>query len=1101
MLGSLSSCLRQSRRLARASRLGRARASARTAPRPRIEALEDRIVMATLPANFAETVVASGLSSTTAIEFSPDGKLFVAEQAGTMEVWQNGTRQQANFFRDVPLSTDTVSERGLLGIAFDPGYATNRYVYVYYTTTAADRHNRISRFTANAAGDLALAGSEFVVAELDPHSAGNHNGGAIHFGPDGKLYAAVGDNAQGSNAQSLSNRHGKMLRLNADGSIPTDNPFYNTATGANRSIWALGLRNPYTFTFRPGTSTMYINDVGQNTWEEINVGAAGANYGWPTTEGDFNQTQFPGFTRPLYAYSHGGGTFQGFAITGGAFYNPSSPGSGRFPQTFNGDYFFADYVNDWINVIDPTTGVVERFASNAPGTVDLRVAADGSLFYAARDAGNVYRVTYTANQAPAITQQPQGATVAQGASATFTVVATGSNPLGYQWQRAESGTSTWANISGAISSNYALANAQPSDNGDRFRVVVSNAFGSVTSTAATLTVNSNQAPSATITITSGLTNGRFIAGQPIGFLGTATDPEDGTLDPSRFTWRVDYITSINSGDPAIRPYVPEFGGVGSSSFTPATTGPYTLTDVAYRVFFTAADSDGQATTVSIDISPNTSSLTITTTPTGLQVTVDGQPFTSPYSFASVVGFQRPIGAPASQTSGGVSYNFVSWSDGGAATHTISTPISNTTYTATYQAAQGFSAKVNFQDSTSQGYPGYVPDTGAVFGNRGNGLSYGWNLNNASTGRNRNAANSPDERYDTFQHMQKPENPNASWELAVPNGTYSVRVVSGDSGYTDSVFRINVEGVLSVNGTPTTANRWLEATVTVTVADSRLTVTNASGASNNKINFVEVAAASTSPPAFLQDGGSNGLAVMEAENNHANIGRNGKSWIVDTSTSGYSGASALVTSPNTGALIDTGFVANSPRLDYRVNFVKSGIHYVWIRGRGPSGNDDSVHVGLDGAAVSTADRISSFPTGGFGWTKATMDGAAATINVTTTGVHTINLWMREDGTIVDKVLLTTNASYTPTGAGPAESPQGSAPTVANLEIFAGRSPFLGGVAVPSASFSGTSARRPTSLAFNLGPSPFEASPLPDPGPLALARPKARRIPSWKPMPRA
>ena len=187
-----------------------------------------------------------------------------------------------------------VSERGLLGVAFDPNYATNRFVYVYYT----DHRRRppqprqpLHRQRRRRPGPgRQRAGHPRARPALAPR---NHNGGAIHFGPDGKLYVAVGDNATGANAQSLANRHGKMLRINADGTIPADNPFFITATGANRAIWALGLRNPFTFTFQPGTGRMHINDVGQNTWEEINVGAAGANYGWPTTEGDFNQAQLP----------------------------------------------------------------------------------------------------------------------------------------------------------------------------------------------------------------------------------------------------------------------------------------------------------------------------------------------------------------------------------------------------------------------------------------------------------------------------------------------------------------------------------------------------------------------------------------------------------------------------------------------------------------------------------------------------------------------------------------------------------------------------------------------------------------------------------------
>ena len=149
-----------------------------------------------------------------------------------------------------------------------------------------------------------------------------------------------------------------------------------------------------------------------------------------------------------------------------------------------------------------------------------------------------------------------------------------------------------------------------------------------------------------------------------------------------------------------------------------------------------------------------------------------------------------------------------------------------------------SSAVNFQPAGVPIPPGYVADTGTVFGSRG-GLSFGWNTDNTAQTRDRNAANSPDQRYDTLTHLQKPQNPNASWELAVPNGTYRVRAVSGDPSNFDGTFRLNAEGVTVVNGTPTSAQRWIEGTVTVSVTDGRLTVSNGSGAVNNKLNFVEV----------------------------------------------------------------------------------------------------------------------------------------------------------------------------------------------------------------------------------------------------------------------
>jgi glucose/arabinose dehydrogenase len=340
---------------------------------------------ATLPPGFTETLVAGGLRRPTAMALAPDGRVFVAEQAGALRVIKDGALLPAPF---VTLTVSSSGERGLLGVTVDPDFETNGFVYVYYTATMPVIHNRVSRFTA--AGDIAAPGSELVLMDLDPLSgATNHNGGAIHFGPDGTLFVAVGENANRSNSQTLNNRLGKVLRINADGTIPEDNPFYTVAAGENRSIWALGLRNPFTFAFQPISGTMFINDVGELTWEEINVGTAGANYGWPETEGPTND---PRFDAPLHAYTHSGGAC---AISGGAFYNPAAE---AFPANFVGTYFFADFCGGWIRGRSPSTGAIAPLATGITNPVDLRVADDGSLYYLARGGGSttgvVYRIQY-----------------------------------------------------------------------------------------------------------------------------------------------------------------------------------------------------------------------------------------------------------------------------------------------------------------------------------------------------------------------------------------------------------------------------------------------------------------------------------------------------------------------------------------------------------------------------------------------------------------------------------------------------------------------------------------------------------------------------------
>ena len=333
---------------------------------------------ATLPAGFSETLVAGGLLAPTTMAIAPDGRIFVCEQGGALRVIKDGTLLPTPF---TSVTVSSVGERGLLGIAFDPAFAANGYVYIYYTATTPTIHNRVSRFTA--AGDVAVPGSELPLLNLETLSATNHNGGAIHFGKDGKLYVAVGENAVGGNSQLLTNRLGKILRINADGTIPGDNPFYQTALGDNRSIWALGLRNPYTFAFEPLYGGMFINDVGQNTFEEINLGVAGANYGWPATEGPTNN---PAYRAPIYSYGHSGAC----AISGGAFNDMSRA---HFPIAYWGAYFFADLCGGWIRARH-SNGTVMTFATGISQPVDLAMGGDGSLYYLARGSGAVYRITY-----------------------------------------------------------------------------------------------------------------------------------------------------------------------------------------------------------------------------------------------------------------------------------------------------------------------------------------------------------------------------------------------------------------------------------------------------------------------------------------------------------------------------------------------------------------------------------------------------------------------------------------------------------------------------------------------------------------------------------
>jgi glucose/arabinose dehydrogenase len=372
-----------------------------------------------LPPGFIDETFASGLSGATALAFSPDGRLVVTLEGGTARIISNGVLRPTPFANVV---VDGENERGLLGVTFHPNFASNQHVYFYYTVPAGpgSAHNRITRFTV--VGDAVIPGSAVTILDLDPLlSATHHMGGAMAFGRDGKLYVTVGDASSGANAQSLATRHGKLLRLNPDGSIPGDNPtafplILGTTTGANRAIWAVGLRNPFTFAFQPHDGALLINDVGRDLFEEINRGARGRNYGWPFSEGP---TSIGGVTPPLYAYVHRSGSPQGCAITGGTFYNPVNA---TFPASFVGKYFFTDLCGNWIYYIDPARPeVATAFQSDLKLPVGLTAGSDGALYYAQRGGGQVRRIRYTGGSAQRILVSTAQVDLAEGGTVRVAV--------------------------------------------------------------------------------------------------------------------------------------------------------------------------------------------------------------------------------------------------------------------------------------------------------------------------------------------------------------------------------------------------------------------------------------------------------------------------------------------------------------------------------------------------------------------------------------------------------------------------------------------------------------------------------------------------------
>ena len=615
------------------------------------------IAVEAAPPSFQESRFVGGLNVPTAMEFSPDGRLFVAQKAGKLMIVKNGALMVSPF---LSLSVNSDGERGLLGLTFDPNFASNGFVYVYYTTSTTPIHNRVSRFTADPANpDRALAGSEVQILNLETLGAINHNGGAIHFGKDGKLYVAVGDNAKSDNSQSLATRLGKILRINRDGSIPSDNPFYNTA-GAKKEIWATGLRNPFTFAFSPAaaSSLMYINDVGANMWEEINSGVRGANYGWPTCEGSCSN---PKFRNPIFSYSHAG---SGKAISGAAFYEAS-----QFPSEYKGSYFFGDYVAGFIKRLTPNKQVVD-FLPSAPSPVDIKIGPEGSLYYLSIRNGEVRKVSYVTGNANPVAVAKANPT-------------TGALPLTVQFD----GSSSSDPDGDTLRYSWNFGDASPVVTGARpvhtydtagqyvARLTVTDGNGGAGSS--TISIAAGNAPTARI-ITPEVGT-KYSAGDTISFSGSASDTEDGTLPASAFRWIILFHHNTHT-----HPFK-EFSGVKSGSFTIPRTGESSA-DVWYRIYLTATDSSGLSDFVTRSVAPNKSAITLDSNIDGIRILLDGQPQTTPYSFVGVVGFTRTLQAPLEQTIGGETYKFRSWSDGGTATHNISTPPNNKLYAATYGKA-------------------------------------------------------------------------------------------------------------------------------------------------------------------------------------------------------------------------------------------------------------------------------------------------------------------------------------------------------------------------------------------------------------------------------
>jgi glucose/arabinose dehydrogenase len=504
---------------------------------------------------------------------------------------------------------------------------------------------------------------------------------------------------------------GTVLRIDpATGAGVSGNPFFASPDANARRIVAYGLRNPFRITQRPGTDELWIGDVGWNTWEEINrvvapASATASNFGWPCYEGASPQGGYQGaglnlcsslystpgsVIAPYYTYNHSacvvnytGCHTGGSSITGVAFYQ-----GGSYPTQYNGALVFADHTRNEIWAMLPgTNGLpdpsrlqsfvgVDATGGAAGHPVDLKIGPGGDLFYVDMDDGTVHRITFAAaNQPPTavITANPTNGPV----PLTVSFDGTGSSdpegkPLSYSWDLNGDGTFGDATASTA-SYTYTTAGVyHPS-------LRVTDDQGVSDTKSATVTAG-NTAPIAVID--SPASSPTWKVGDTISFSGHGTDAQDGTLPASALSWSLILHHCFTPTDCHTH-LIQTVNGVSSGSFTaPDHEYPCWL-----EVRLVATDSGGLTSTTSVRLDPKTVVLTFKSNPGGLvlsDLVVNEAPRTTPFSVTVVVGSANSVSAPSPQQFNKSTYNFTSWSDGGAQSHTITAPAVNTTYTATYR---------------------------------------------------------------------------------------------------------------------------------------------------------------------------------------------------------------------------------------------------------------------------------------------------------------------------------------------------------------------------------------------------------------------------------
>ncbi len=689
---------------------------------------------AAVPEGFADQFVIS-VPSPTDLAFTPDGRMLVTSQAGTLSVFGNNALVTPPA---ITLAVCSNKERGLLGVTVDPAFASNHFIYLYYTVKVGScgttgPYNRVSRFTLS---DANQAQSEKVLVDRIA-SLGNHNAGDLNFGPgDGLLYISVGDAGcrlndtsacqnDNDNARSKSILNGKILRVNpADGSFPSGpggNPYAGVSgvrrcgdpagvpggSGPCGEIWATGLRNPFRFAFKPEAPyTMHINDVGTYRWEEIDRGQAGADYGFNLREGPCvvnSGSNCPappaGLTDPVFAYKHGtvsDGDFPCTAITGAAFVP-----QGLWPAPYSGSYLFSDYACGRISRLAPSgsgfTAIPFVTGLGTGAGVSIAFGPSGfthALYYTSFvNGGEVHRIiSTTPTSVPPIAAFTASPPASPG-PVTVNFDASGSSDPDHDPLK----TFTWTFGDGSpviTENDPSISHAYTAKGAFTATLVVTDGDGD-RSAPATRLIEIGTPPQAFID--GPAPSSLFAVGQTVTATGHGTD--DTTPAPT-LTWEV-----IRRHDSHAHPYL---GPVTGPSVTFDYPSPEDLSAAGtsfLELRLTATDDDGLSRTVTRALNPRKVNITFNNDQAAaLTLHVNDVTIVGSQTLTSWVGFVLRPSAPITQTLGGSTYSFRSWSNNKPAAYAVVSPNGSATFTASYTRTTSGSPPAPFAIRSIVGTP-------------------------------------------------------------------------------------------------------------------------------------------------------------------------------------------------------------------------------------------------------------------------------------------------------------------------------------------------------------------------------------------------------------